>query len=88
MRALKEKANTQGSQLNNHIRKITGAKDHMFHGAGRASAKGKALADEFINYVNANVAQVAGGVVETTTKAGATAASSRWIKKKQVRMNY
>lgn len=80
MRALKKKANTQGSQLNNHIRKITGAKDHMFHGAGKASAKGKALADEFINYVNANVAQVAGGVVETTTKAGATAASSRWIK--------
>jgi len=80
MRALKKKANTQGSQLNKHIRKVTGAKDHMFHGAGKASNKGKALADEFINYVNANVAQVAGGFVETTTKAGATAASSRWIK--------
>jgi hypothetical protein len=79
LRALKKRANTKGSSLNNHIKKVTGAKSHMFNGAGRQSAPGKSLSDEFINYVNANLADVAGGKVSTKTVSGATAASSRWI---------
>ena len=79
LRALKKRANTKGSSLNKNIKKVTGAKSHMFNGAGRQSAPGRALADEFINYVNANLADIAGGSVKTTTAGGATAASSRWI---------
>ena len=79
LRALKKNANKKGHYLNNHIKKVTGAKSHMFNGAGRQSEPGRKLADEFINYVNANLADVAGGVVSTKTTGGATAASSRWI---------
>ena len=79
LKALKKRANTKGSSLNNHIKKVTGAKSHMFNGAGRQSAPGKSLSDEFINYVNANLADIAGGSVKTTTASGATAASGRWI---------
>jgi len=79
LRALKKNANKKGHYLNNHIKKVTGAKSHMFNGAGRQSDPGRKLADEFINYVNANLADIAGGVVSTKTAGGATAASSRWI---------
>ena len=79
LRAVKKNANKKGHFLNNHIKKVTGAKSHMFNGAGRQSEPGRKLADEFINYVNANLADIAGGVVSTKTTSGATAASSRWI---------
>ena len=79
LRKLKKVANTQNSWLNKHIRKVTGAKTHALNGAGKNSQRGRDLTSEFINYVNANLAEVAGGVVKTTTAKGATAASSRWI---------
>ena len=79
LRELKKLANTNKSWLNNHIRKVTGSPAHALHGAGKQSQRGKDLASEFINYVNANLAEVAGGIVKTTTLKNATAASSRWI---------
>ena len=79
LRLLKAEARKKGTWQNNHIKKVTGAKSHMFNGAGRQSEPGRKLADEFVNYVNANLAEVAGGTLNFKTAKGAPAASSRWI---------
>ena len=79
LRILRAAAKRKGTWQNNHIKKVTGAESHMFKGAGRQSKPGGQLVDEFINYVNANLAEVAGGKLKFTTAKGAPAASSRWI---------
>tara|TARA_R100001530_G_scaffold136336_1_gene116531 strand:+ start:954 stop:5714 length:4761 start_codon:yes stop_codon:yes gene_type:complete len=65
---------TKGHILNKHVKDITAAKGHAFNGAGRASDRGKAIAEEFVHYANASVAQVTGGIVETATTRAASAA--------------
>ena len=66
-------AKTYGHELNNHVRKVTGAEGHAFNRAGFKSKDGDALTEEFVHYVNAGVAQVTGGVVEFGTKRVAAA---------------
>lgn len=70
---------TQGNPLNKHIRKVTGAEGHAFKGAGFNGAPGMAKAEEFIHYANASVAQVTGGIVETSTKGKTARLSRNWI---------
>ena len=74
---------TTGNSLNKHIRKVTGAKGHAFNGAGLSSKPGAAKAEEFVYYVNAAVAQVTGGIVETGaakgSKYGKMRKAKNWI---------
>lgn len=65
---------TRGTALNKHVEKITAAQGHAFHGAGRKSQRGADLAEEFVHYANASVAQVTGGIVETATTKATSAA--------------
>ena len=74
-----KEAQTQGNPLNKHIRKVTGAEGHAFKGAGFNGAPGKAKAEEFIHYANASVAQVTGGIVETSTKGNRARLARNWI---------
>ena len=60
-----KEAQTTGTQLNKHIRKVSGADGHAFKGAGNSSKLGQAKAEEFVHYVNAGVAQTTGGKVVT-----------------------
>ena len=71
---------TTGNPLNNHIRKVTAADGHAFKGAGNKGKPGAAKAEEFVHYVNAAVAQVTGGIVDTGAAAGSRYAKARKAK--------
>lgn len=58
---LKEEVSNINSSLNKKLRDVTGAKSHPFNGA----ADNRELADEFIDYLNANIASTTGGKVVT-----------------------
>jgi hypothetical protein len=72
LKALKDEVIDQSTSLNKKIQEVTSSKSHPFFGAG----KDKELTDEFIDYLNANIAATAGGVVE----ANSAVRASQWIK--------
>lgn len=58
---LKEEISDVSTSLNEKLRKVTGSKSHPFYGA----ADNRELADEFVDYLNANIASSTGGKVVT-----------------------
>ena len=72
LKALKDEVLDQSSALNKKVQEVTSSKSHPFFGAG----KDKDLTDEFIDYLNANIAATAGGVVEPNNAVRA----AKWIK--------
>lgn len=72
LKALKDEVFDQSSALNKKVQEVTASKSHPFFGAG----KDKELTDEFIDYLNANIAATAGGIVE----ANSAARAATWIK--------
>ena len=60
LKALKDEVFDQSTALNKKVQEVTASKSHPFNGAGID----KNITDEFIDYLNANIAATAGGVVE------------------------
>lgn len=59
IKTLKNEVFDQSTALNKKIQEVTSSKSHPFYGAGTD----KEITDEFIDYLNANIAATAGGIV-------------------------